>query len=121
MGDDKSPTTLFVQTSCQITIDKMPKRQIFGLYVGCTAVFVYLFTLVYFDYIKTKEKSNFVDYDVKTITAGDYSIEFDLDEETYNAWKDDYCDNTNFLPECAQFKTFITQILEHECTHNVPH
>jgi hypothetical protein len=56
---------------------------VIGLYIVCTAVFVYLFTLVYFDYIKTKEKSSYVDFDVKTITAGDYTIEFDLDPDTY--------------------------------------
>jgi len=39
---------------------------------------VYFFAVIYFDYIKTVEETNYVDFDVKTITAGDYTMEFDL-------------------------------------------
>jgi hypothetical protein len=42
-------------------------------------MFVYLFIIIYFDYIKTVEKNSYVDFDVRTITAGDYSVEFDLE------------------------------------------
>lgn len=51
---------------------------------GSIAVFIYLFTIVYFDYIKSVQKTKFVDFDVKTITAGDYSIEFDIDDEFFD-------------------------------------
>jgi len=79
-------------------------------------VFVYLYTLVYFDYIKTVQKNLYVDWDVKTITAGDYSIEFDLKPETYEHWKKHYYDETNFLSECSQFKQFIWNELETICS-----
>lgn len=55
------------------------ERKIFGLIVGCVAVFIYLFTVVYFDYIKSVQMNKYVDFDVKTITAGDYTVEFDLE------------------------------------------
>ena len=42
---------------------------------------MYLFTIIYFDYIKVVETNNYVDFDVQTITAGDYTIQFDLDQE----------------------------------------
>lgn len=58
----------------------------YGLMAGCLTVFVYLFTLVYFDYIKTVQQNEYVEWDVKTITAGDYTIEFDLEKETYEHW-----------------------------------
>lgn len=32
----------------------------------------------YLDYIKRVQKNNYLEWDVKTITAGDFSIEFDL-------------------------------------------
>ena len=70
-------------------------------------MFVYLFSMVYFDYIKTVQSSLYVDWDVKTITAGDYSIEFDLDNEAYDFWREHYFDKTNPLPENAQFKLFV--------------
>jgi hypothetical protein len=56
---------------------------VYGLITSCTAVFIYLFTIVYFDYIKTLQKTKYVDFDVKTITAGDYTVEFDIVESIY--------------------------------------
>lgn len=57
-----------------------------GLFIGCVIVFIFLFVMVYLDYVKTKEKTKYVDWDVKTITAGDYSIEFDFKEGMYKHW-----------------------------------
>jgi len=53
---------------------------------GSIAVFVYLYFVVYIDYVKTVQKNNYVDWDVKTITAGDYTIEFDISKEAYERW-----------------------------------
>jgi hypothetical protein len=60
--------------------------------VGCIAVFIYLFSLVYFDYVKVVQKLKYVDFDVKTITAGDYTVEFDLEEEIYGEFLANYYD-----------------------------
>ena len=57
-----------------------------GLLFGSIAVFIYLFTVVYIDYVKTVQTNNYVDWDVKTITAGDYTTEFDISEEAYKRW-----------------------------------
>jgi len=51
-------------------------RSVFGLIVSAGGVFVYLYSQIYFDYIACVQTNKFIDYDVKTITAGDYSIEF---------------------------------------------
>jgi hypothetical protein len=40
--------------------------------------------VVYIDFIRQVAKNNFVEWDVKTITAGDYTCEFDIKEEFYN-------------------------------------
>jgi len=42
-----------------------------------------------------------VDWDVKTITAGDYSIEFDLEDTTYNKFKTTYYQKENPMSENA--------------------
>jgi hypothetical protein len=39
-------------------------------------VFIYLFVLIYIDYIKAVENNRFLDFDVQTITAADYTVEF---------------------------------------------
>lgn len=58
--------------------ENQQERQVVGLFGAAIIVFIYLFTIVYFDYIKSVQKTKFVDFDVKTITAGDYTIEFDI-------------------------------------------
>lgn len=77
---------VYVQTPCLIPEKLRTERRIFGLIISCIGVFVYLFTVVYFDYVKTVQSNNYVDWDVKTITAGDYSIEFDIDQDAYERW-----------------------------------
>jgi hypothetical protein len=74
---------------------------VFGLYCGSVAVFVYLFTMLYIDYIKCVQVNNYIDWDVKTITAGDYSTEFDINAETYLRWKEHYNDVNNPISENA--------------------
>jgi len=56
------------------------------------AVFLALFTINYFDYIKKMQESAFVEWDVKTITAADYTIEFDIDPTFFEKWIDDEAD-----------------------------
>ena len=58
-------------------------RQKLGLFIGSTAVFIGLFVLNYIDYIKKTQENNYVEWDVKTITASDYTIEFNLDPEFF--------------------------------------
>ena len=47
--------------------------------IACSAVFISLFIVNYLDYIKKVQINNYVEWDVKTITAGDFTIEFDID------------------------------------------
>ena len=46
-------------------------------------VFISLFMIVYVDYIRSIQANNYVEWDVKTITAGDYTVEFDITESFY--------------------------------------
>lgn len=40
--------------------------------------------IVYVDYIRSIQANNYVEWDVKTITAGDYSVEFDISDRFYD-------------------------------------
>jgi len=51
--------------------------------IGCAAVFIALFVINYVDFIKKTQENNYVEWDIKTITAGDYAIEFDIDPEFF--------------------------------------
>mmetsp|Transcript_16104 Transcript_16104/g.25013 ORF Transcript_16104/g.25013 Transcript_16104/m.25013 type:complete len:83 (+) Transcript_16104:587-835(+) len=80
-------------------MDKLDDRQIAGLVIGCIAVFVYLYTLVYIDYIKSVQVTKFIDWDVKTITAGDYTIEFDIDKSVHMKFLEKFYDKSNPISE----------------------
>ena len=73
---------------------------------------VYCFSIVYFDYIRAIEKNKFVDFDVQTVTAGDYTIEFDLDLKCYEYFKEVYYDKDSSMSELAQFRFYIRTELE---------
>lgn len=88
-------------------LPNMQKRQLYGLMVGCLGVFVYMYTIVYIDYTKQVQKNKFLDFDVKTITAGDYSVEFDIDEDVYKKFKEFYLKEDNPISEMAQFKIYV--------------
>ena len=86
--------------------------------VGCAAVFIALFVLNYVDYIKKTQENNYVEWDVKTITAGDYAIEFDITEAFYNDymelefenWKNKCAEQTKpiiFLSRVQSFQAWI--------------
>ena len=63
--------------------DLLITREEQGLLIGCCAVFIALFVINYVDYIKKTQENNYVEWDVKTITAGDYAIEFDIKPEFF--------------------------------------
>ena len=58
-------------------------RRLNGLFISCLCVFIYFFVLIYFDYVKCKQETLYVDWDVKTVTAGDYTVEFIVTVEMY--------------------------------------
>lgn len=72
--------SVFVSAGCILSTSELSDRQVQGLFIGCIFVSVALFSLVYFDFMKQIAKNNFVEWDVKTVTAGDYTIEFDIEE-----------------------------------------
>ena len=107
---------LFVQAPCLVPKEKMGQRQIAGLTVGCIGVFIYLFMLVYIDFIKSVQTTKYVDWDVKTITAGDYTVEFDIKKSLYYRFLEQFHDPSNPIPEITQFKLFIQNELEERLT-----
>lgn len=69
--------------------------------LGSIGVFIYLFVLIYIDYIKAVEINRFLDFDVQTITAADYTIEFHLAKKQYDWFKAHYYHKRNPMSELA--------------------
>lgn len=112
----------FIQYAC--VIDYAPKeksslnntnkakRQVYGLVVSSVAVFIFFFTIITFDYIKSIQDNKYIDYDVKTITAGDYTVQFDITCKLFDNWKKNYFDEHNPMSEMGQFKQYIWNQME---------
>lgn len=60
--------------------------------------------------------NKFVDFDVKTITASDYTMEFDLHDGIFEEFMKHYYDRTNPLIDVGQFKFYVQQELEQRLT-----
>lgn len=51
------------------------------------------------EYIKSYQDNMFIDWDVKTISAADYTCEFFITEDMYENFTTKYLDETNPLSE----------------------
>jgi hypothetical protein len=91
---------MFLQVGCLIPEADLAGRIERGLVLGCAAVFIALFVVNYLDYIKKVQQNNYVEWDLKTITSGDFAIEFDLDPTFFSDYMDK--EHDNFTAEAAQ-------------------
>lgn len=73
----------FVQMPCLFPPAELGPRLVSGLVISCVTVFLYMTTLVWIDYLKAYQVNQCIDWDVKTVTAGDYTIEFVIDRAMY--------------------------------------
>lgn len=71
----------FLQAPCIVPREHFLDRLMFALFAGCLAVFIFFVSQLYFDYIKTRQKMEYIEYDIRTITAADYSVEFKISRE----------------------------------------
>lgn len=87
-----------------------------ALAIGCIGVFIYLFSVIFFDYMISVQKNKFIDFDVKTITAADYTVEFTISKNMYQYFEEHFLDKGNSMPEIMQLKLFIKDELESRLT-----
>lgn len=65
--------------------------------LACAAVFIALFVTNYFDFVKKVQENEYVEWDVDTITTGDYSIEFDITPDFFSDYRNQEMENWNKL------------------------
>lgn len=68
--------------------------------------------LTFVDYIRCKQDTLYVDWDVKTVTAGDYTVEFKVSIELYQKFLQKFYDETNPISENNQFKLYVKDEFE---------
>ena len=111
-----------MQLACVIDREEKLTRQEQGLFIGCAAVFIALFVVNYLDYIKKSQENEYIEWDVKPITAGDYAIEFDIGPDFYKdyleiqkeAWIDEAArqGRAPFLSRVQSFQAWIQWEME---------
>jgi hypothetical protein len=79
-------------------------------------VFISLFFVVFVDYMRSVFKNNFVEWDVKTITAGDYSVELDIPEALYKRFIAEKFDPLSGRTKIEAFRDFLQAELEQRLT-----
>lgn len=112
----KEEAYLFVQTPCLVPSAHLAQRKVIGLSIGCLGVFIYLFVQVFVEYVKSVEENNYIEWDIQTITAADYTVEFEIEPEMFAAFKNKFFDPTNPLSEISQFRFYIKNEMEQRLT-----
>jgi len=84
---------------CIIPADEMTIRKVYGLTISCIGVWIYLFVHVTVEYIKSIQSNSYVEWDVKTTSAADYTVEFRIHPEMYEHFQEKYLDETNPISE----------------------
>lgn len=71
-----------------------------------------MYSLVYFDYLDNVFKNKYLDYDVKTVTAGDYTFEFNISVQQYEHFEQNYLKKDNPMSEMAQMRQYVQHEIE---------
>ena len=111
--------SFFIQIPCIYSENEENTRQIQGLFIGCMGVFIALFFVVYVDYMRSVFKNLFVEWDVKTITAGDYTVELDIAESMWKEFIDTKYDRLSGQTKIEAFRDYIKNEMEERLT-NLP-
>lgn len=103
---------LFIQSPCIIPSEELTIRKVYGLGISCMGVWIYLFVHCTIEYIKSVQGNAYVEYDVKTTSAADYTLEFKIYPEMYEYFQEKYLDETNPISEIGQFRTYVKDEME---------
>ena len=80
---NKTRAYFFIQYTC--IQDKLEYKAKYDLLasLSCTGVFICLTFIITIYYLKKKGKFEYLKWDIKTITAGDYSVEYKITPKSY--------------------------------------
>lgn len=74
---------IYIQAPCILPSSKIKERRVIGLFVACVTVFTVFFTMTYIEYIRSVQQFKYVDFDYKTLTAADYTMEFAISRKMW--------------------------------------
>ena len=71
-----------------MTEEEMVSRRELNLLIGCMATFLALFIINYVDFIQRKQENDYVYWDLKTLTSGDYTVEVDIGPDFFAKYEE---------------------------------
>lgn len=71
---------------------------------------------IWVEYIRKIEENNYIEWDVQTITAADYTVEFTIIPAQFENFKNTFYDPTNPISEIGQFKLYIRDEMQNRLT-----
>lgn len=102
----------YVQAACTYTPEEVSKHKLEGLIVASLAVFMALFYICYIDYIRSKAKNDYVEWDAKLITASDYTVELEIPQTMYSKFVSDIYDPDYGKSKATAFRDYLKKELE---------
>jgi len=107
---------LFVQFSCIQSVDLLINKRKDALLTSCLSIFVAMVYLVAIYYLKENSKLTNIEWDVATVTAGDFSVEYTITPEMYGEFiENHFSKHPNDSPG-FHFKLFLKEQVEAICT-----
>jgi hypothetical protein len=104
----------FIQVSCEQTEEHLSEKigqAWITILAGIVGSFLYIFVLMRQLRVLDRKKG---EWDVSTVTAGDYTVEFEISEDFFNKWKEDMFDVSKGKSVGESFKTFLKSEIEQQ-------
>ena len=81
----------------------------------CLGIFACLLYLITVYYIKENSKLQNIEWDVSTVTAGDFSVEYHIEKEMYELFMSQYFKREEFESPGQAFKQYLKDNIEEIC------
>jgi hypothetical protein len=112
----RGDSSFFLQIPCTIADDVLVDRQVQGLFIGCMGAFIALFYISFIDFLKSLFKSTAVEWDVKTITAGDYCVELQITKTMWDTFIATIYNPEDHKPKLNQFRDYLSKEMSKRLT-----
>jgi len=114
---------LFVQYSCVQPQEVLAQKYTHLSYVACIGVFCAALFIIVIYFMKRHSKMNQLDWDIQTITPGDYTLQYEITDEAYHWFLNEVYYPNNYEAQGVSiglaFKTYMKTELERILTNKL--
>lgn len=100
----------FIQFMCVHSTDSLSLRYFHGTLIGSVAIFTSFLVLIMIYFLRRKLALDQIEWDVQTVTPGDYTVQIPISEEQYMEYKLMNSESESNIS--LGFKVYLKQWLE---------